>query len=135
LRTEVDERSVLAPATLPQVLTNLLDNAAREARSEVRFSLLDDGEDCLFEITDDGVGIAPEIATQLGRPFVSSRQDGLGLGYFLSHASVNEWGGSIHVGSAPGGGTLIRLQLPWHILQPQPVTAATPETSHAHPDH
>ena len=58
---------------------------------------------------------------RLGEPFVSGREEGLGIGYFLSHASVNQWGGSIRLRARPEGGTLTTLRLPWPVLQAQPL--------------
>lgn len=118
LSLELADRLVQAPATLPQVLVNLLDNAAHAARSGVEVRVAEAGGECLLEIRDDGAGIAPEVAGRLGEPFVSGREDGLGIGYFLSHASVNQWGGSIHLQAGPDGGTLTTLRLPWAVLQP-----------------
>ncbi len=112
--------SIVPPATLQQVLVNLLDNAAQAARHEVKIALHGTGEDCLLEIDDDGPGIAPEIAARLGQAFVSDKDEGMGLGYFLSHASVNQMGGSLHFRAAPGGGTRAELRLPWAVLQHQP---------------
>lgn len=116
---EVPDRLVQAPATLPQVLVNLLDNAARAARSRVEVSIGGDTAAWVLEIRDDGAGIAPEVAPRLGEPFVSGREEGLGIGYFLSHASVNQWGGSIRLQPRAEGGTLTTLRLPWSVLQPE----------------
>lgn len=118
LRLDLADRSVQAPATLPQVLVNLLDNAAHAARNGVEICVTEAAGECRLEIRDDGAGIAPDVAGRLGEPFVSGREEGLGIGYFLSHASVNQWGGSIHLQSRPEGGTLTTLRLPWAILQP-----------------
>jgi two-component system sensor histidine kinase RegB len=110
--------TVLPPPTLPQVLTNLIDNAAQAARSEVNIHWRAEGGDLVLDIRDDGEGVAPEVAARLGQPFVSGREDGLGLGYFLSHASVNQWGGSIRL-QPEAAGTLTRLRLPLSLLQPE----------------
>lgn len=114
------ECSIQPPATLQQVLVNLLDNAAAAAQATVKITLRDEQENCVLDIEDDGAGIAPDIAVRLGQPFVSDKHDGLGLGYFLSHASINQLGGSIHLKSRPQGGTLTQLRLPWTALQRQP---------------
>lgn len=124
------DRMVQAPATLPQVLVNLLDNAAQAARATVEIRVAEEGGDWLLEIRDDGAGIPPEVASRLGEPFVSGRAEGLGIGYFLSHASVNQWGGSIRLQPrAEEGGTLTALRLPWAVLQPGPMPSAAPEAS------
>lgn len=121
LGLELPDRSVQVPPTLPQVLVNLLDNAAQAARSHVQVRGREEAGVLCLEIRDDGAGIAPEVARRLGEPFVSGREEGLGIGYFLSHASVNQWGGSIRLQARPEGGTLTTLRLPWPVLQPQPL--------------
>jgi two-component system sensor histidine kinase RegB len=118
LALDLADRPVEAPATLPQVLVNLVDNAAQAAQVQVALRAAEDADGLLLEIRDDGPGIAPEVAGRLGEPFVSGRADGLGIGYFLSHASVNQWGGSIHLQARPEGGTLTTLRLPWAVLRP-----------------
>lgn len=113
------EDSIQPPAVLQQVLVNLLDNAAQAASSQVWIALRSTEQDCVIDIDDDGPGIAPEIAARLGQAFVTDKHDGLGLGYFLSHASVNQMGGSIHLKARQEGGTHTELRLPWSILQRQ----------------
>lgn len=113
------EYTVQPPSTLQLVLINLLDNAAAAAQTTVKITLRDEQECCVLEIEDDGAGIAPDIAARLGQAFVSDKQDGLGIGYFLSHASVNQLGGSIHLKPRLGGGTHTQLRLPWRVLQRQ----------------
>lgn len=120
VRPAETERSVRLPPALPQILINLLDNAARAAGREVIVRLLCTAEECVIAIDDDGSGVPPAVADRLGQPFVSDQDDGLGLGYFLSHASVNEWGGSVRLMVRNGGGTTTRLALPWPLLAPQP---------------
>jgi two-component system, sensor histidine kinase RegB len=120
LSDSLPEISIQSPATLSQVLVNLLDNAAQAARATVRIDFHERAGRCVIEIRDDGPGIAPEIAQRLGQAFVSNRDDGMGLGYFLSHATINQMGGSIHLKACAGGGTLTELSLPWAALQAAP---------------
>lgn len=120
LTNSLPEVSIQPPATLSQVLVNLLDNAAQAARETVGIEMHERAGLCVIEIRDDGAGIAPEIAARLGQAFVSNRDDGLGLGYFLSHATINQMGGSIHLKARAEGGTLTELSLPWPALQARP---------------
>jgi two-component system sensor histidine kinase RegB len=113
--------SVQPPATVQQVLVSLLDNAAQAARSVVTVTVRDDGADGVVDIDDDGAGIDPDVAARLGSPFVSSKRDGLGIGYFLSHATVNPLGGSIRLQQRPDGGTRTCLRLPWTALRTEPL--------------
>ena len=107
---------ITPPPTLLQVLVNLLDNAAQAAQQHVSITLQNEGPICCIDICDDGSGIDPEVAARLGQPFVTNKKDGMGIGYFLSHASINTLGGRIEVTARPEGGTRTRLYLPWKAL-------------------
>jgi len=63
------------------------------------------------EITDDGPGLPPEIASDIFEPFVSGRENGTGLGLALVSKIVSDHGGLIAVDSAPGR-TTFRISLP-----------------------
>jgi signal transduction histidine kinase len=107
---------------LCQVLLNLLANA-------VRFT--DDGEVVLrvrattraagmarlqFEVTDTGVGIAPQDLPTLFRPFhqvgdATRHAGGTGLGLTISRQLVRAMGGEIEVRSTPGHGSSFAFSL------------------------
>ena len=95
--------------TLEPALQNLLDNAADasprievEGRwNEVRLEL---------SIRDFGPGI--RTARIPPRPGHSDKPDVLGLGLFLSHATIERHGGTVSLAPAPSGGTLTRILLP-----------------------
>lgn len=111
-----DDVDITPPSTLLQVLVNLLDNAAQAAQQRVSIAWQDEMAVCCIDISDDGRGIDPEVAARLGQPFVTSKEDGMGIGYFLSHASINALGGRIEVTARAEGGTRTRLCLPWVAL-------------------
>lgn len=113
LALHVDNLAITVPATLPQVLVNLLDNAAQAAEKVVTIDVHDEAGWCFIDIRDDGAGFDPDVVPRLGQPFVSSKTEGMGIGYFLSHASINPLGGRIEVTPRPEGGTSTRLCLPW----------------------
>lgn len=106
------EQSIQPSLILQQVIINLLNNAAEASQRRVELRLDIEGGEFLLDIRDDGPGLDPQVVERLGQPFVSSKPDGLGIGFFLSHASVNELGGSIHLADVPGGGTHASLRLP-----------------------
>ncbi len=108
--------AIKPPSTLLQVMVNLLDNAAQAARQRVAIALVQGSAECCVEITDDGDGVDPAVAARLGQPFVTSKEDGMGIGYFLSHASINALGGRIEISSRVEGGARTCLWLPWSAL-------------------
>ncbi|RLU02159.1 MAG: sensor histidine kinase [Ketobacter sp.] len=102
---------VIADGTLEQALLNLLDNAVRASdHAPVLHAVEEDGF-LRLEIHDSGPGIPETIQQQLGQPLVSSRKDGLGLGLFLSHATVERLGGELSLHSSDDG-TTIKVSLP-----------------------
>ncbi len=106
----VDERQI------QQVLMNLILNAL--AASPARQSLLVETRNLAksieIRITDFGCGIAPEDRRQLFRPFFTTKEDGVGLGLFVSRILIedNHQGTIEIVRSVPGKGSTFAVQLP-----------------------
>lgn len=102
---------------LQQVFTNLLLNA-RDAipdggRIIVATSMADDGF-VVAEISDTGIGIAPENVAKIYDPFYTTKGvgQGTGLGLAVTYGIVQEHTGRISVDSLPGRGTTFRITLP-----------------------
>jgi len=100
--------------TIAQSLTNLLNNAS-EASTEVDVNLSWDTEIVHLSIRDYGKGITREQLETLGQPFNSDKPDGMGLGLFLTQASVNRYGGTVSISPADGQGTLTQVVLPLEV--------------------
>jgi two-component system NtrC family sensor kinase len=111
-------------AQLQQAVLNLMLNAeqaivmAREDESRggrilIRTERLP-GERVALRVSDDGPGIAPEIAPRIFEPFFTTKPAGVGTGLGLSIVStiVREHGGEISVDSLPGRGATISIELP-----------------------
>tara|TARA_B110000879_G_C11166484_1_gene511495 strand:+ start:1220 stop:2494 length:1275 start_codon:yes stop_codon:yes gene_type:complete len=109
-----DSHAVFHP-TIAQSILNLLNNAA-DASSTVDVELSWDSTTATIVIRDYGAGLNPEKIERLGEAFVTDKADGLGLGLFLSQATLSRFGGSVslqNVGPSDSkGGTLTRIQLP-----------------------
>jgi two-component system, NtrC family, sensor kinase len=102
---------------LQQVFTNLLLNA-RDAipdggRIVVSTSTAEDGS-LIAEISDTGIGIAPENVAKIYDPFYTTKGvgRGTGLGLAVTYGIVQEHTGRISVESTPGHGTTFRITLP-----------------------
>jgi signal transduction histidine kinase len=113
---------------LQQVFTNLILNA-RDAcpdGGEIRL-ITGHGEDdsLVIEVSDDGIGIAPENVAKIYDPFFTTKGvgRGTGLGLAVSYGIVQEHSGHISVESAPGRGTTFRVSLPG-VQNRQPLQAA-----------
>ena len=110
---------------LEQVIVNLLSNALDALRGvkPPRYlnvdSFIDDtGSRVCVTVTDNGPGVAPEIAQRLFRPFASTKGiRGTGLGLYISRQLVREAEGELDLvkGSEPrgaGGGASFLVWLP-----------------------
>jgi len=115
-------QQVLSPTGLVNVnrhmlelaLRNLLGNALRYARRQIRIaSMVNDGWLCL-QVEDDGPGIAPELRGQVLQPYVrlDPGSPGFGLGLALVQVVADKHGGHVEVTDSELGGACIRLHLP-----------------------
>jgi two-component system, LuxR family, sensor histidine kinase DctS len=65
-----------------------------------------------FSVTDAGPGIPPEVGRRLFTPFYTTRRDGMGLGLSLCRTVIEQHGGALDFGPAPGRGTVFEFTLP-----------------------
>ena len=102
-----------------QILANLCGNAVKYTDTGgVRLRLSGNGDRALFEVTDTGIGIAPEHHEHIFERFwqvhdgASRPSSGLGIGLAAARAYARLLGGDVEVESALGGGSTFRLWLP-----------------------
>jgi len=113
----------IAPATLvkadrvqvQQVLINLIRNACEAAKSDsVRLHIRSAIAGTHLEIcvSDNGPGIADDILKDVFESFVTTKENGLGIGLSISRTIVEAHGGRIKASNLPGGGAAITFSLP-----------------------
>ena len=107
---------VVDKVQIQQVLLNLIRNAIEAMHASEKRELListePTGDDMLtISVADTGSGISPEIAKQLFQPFVTTKQQGMGVGLSISRTIVEAHGGKIWVEANPGGGAVFRFTL------------------------
>jgi PAS domain S-box-containing protein len=109
------------PIRLQQVFWNLLRNAVKFTPPGGRVALhcRREGGEAVVEVTDTGIGIAPEHLPRLFSPFeqgdraITRRFGGLGLGLTISKALVGLHGGRLEAFSGgTGQGATFRVRLP-----------------------
>lgn len=102
-----------------QVLSNLLNNAIKFTKNgvvTVNTSLNNSNalsKEVIVTIIDTGIGISPEIKPKLFLKFVTSSNQGTGLGLFISKAIVEAHGGRIWAeNNSDGVGARFSFSLP-----------------------
>ena len=103
----------VAPALLSRALTNLLENAAAHAESEVTVTVevMEEEDEAVILVADDGPGFAEEDLPRVFERFCSRRKDGTGLGLALVRAVAEAHGGAAEAENAGGARVSIRLPL------------------------
>jgi CheY-like chemotaxis protein len=110
------------PVRIAQVLTNLLNNAARytPAGGHILVRSTGGGEWIVIEVVDNGIGIPADMLDRIFEPFLQidnaamgGRAGGLGLGLTLARSIVELHGGSIAARPrGEGQGTCFTVTLP-----------------------
>ncbi len=97
-----------------RALENLIDNAiqAMPDGGKLTVKTYSDGNDCVIEVSDTGVGIPDDVIDQIFRPYFTTKPNGTGLGLSQVERTVRAHGGHIDVESQPDKGTTFRIYLP-----------------------
>jgi hypothetical protein len=132
LTWDLAEGDALVPSSdLEAVLLELVANAADAAGPEGRITIrvrdetlaaplegasaqVLPGRYSILEVEDDGPGVPEADLPHIFEPFYSSRPraEGRGLGLSVVHGIASKCEGAVHVDTAPGAGTRVRVYLP-----------------------
>lgn len=87
------------PGLLQNLLFLLGQNAisSETAATLLSISAVKDGEQVTIRVKDNGAGVPEAMRDKLFEPFVSTKEEGLGLGLFLARDLTRQMGGSIEL--------------------------------------
>lgn len=123
---------LIDPVQLQQIVINLLINARDaieqhgDVKVELQTSVIDSGDECAsceaalngtwveLSVEDTGHGIDESMLRTIFDMYVTTREpgQGTGIGLWLIHTLVHEYGGHIRLSSEPGKGTRFGILLP-----------------------
>ena len=104
-----------------QALDNLVTNAVDAMTTsgsltlETRTAFENGTNYVVMAVADTGPGVSPELANRIFEPFYSTKEigHGTGLGLSICKKIMEEHRGSIRVSTAPGGGAIFSLFIPY----------------------
>lgn len=103
------------PLLLAQVLHSLVANAIEaiqgDGRLEIGCESARGGRQVVLTVRDSGPGMTAEQLQRAGKPFYTTKTQGLGVGLALARRIVERYGGTMEIDSAPGCGTAVHLTL------------------------
>lgn len=100
---------------LRHVILNLLRNAAQatDANDVIYVRTRTDGHEAVIEIQDYGAGMTPDTLKHIFASFFTTKGvSGMGLGLYLSRATVESHGGTLDCTSSPKQGSTFFVRLP-----------------------
>lgn len=105
---------------IQQVLINILNNAIDSlsqgtvSNRQIHITLTQRDDLAILCIKDNGQGIDPEILPVVFDLYTTSKENGLGVGLWLSKTIVERHNGKISVSNAATGGAEFCIELPLH---------------------
>ncbi|WP_223869775.1 ATP-binding protein [Paenibacillus sabuli] len=119
MRIETDEAAEVAVVVceenkLKQVFINLVKNAieAMPDGGEIELHCFCEGKRVCLQVADRGSGIDVQLADRLGQPFVTTKENGMGLGLMICRSIIEGHKGDLQFDGREHGGTVVTVSLP-----------------------
>ncbi|MHC4427927.1 MAG: two-component system sensor histidine kinase NtrB [Planctomycetota bacterium] len=113
--------AAVPPHRLTQAMLNLVVNAGEAAGEDGQVHVwaesIDGGSRVRLGVSDNGVGMTPEVRRRAFDPFFTTKKRGLGTGLGLSlvQGVAHSAGGDVAIESEPEKGTTVRITLPTQV--------------------
>jgi signal transduction histidine kinase len=115
----------VGPIESHQIIHNVIINAIQAMPGggiiKVRTFLNKARREIGIDVTDEGVGIAPDLLSKVFEPFFTTKERGIdkssGLGLSIIYSIIQAAGGSVHIKSSLRRGTTVQILLP--VYQPK----------------
>jgi two-component system, sensor histidine kinase RegB len=95
LKPQIKEPEIISKDELIYGIGNIIQNSIQHAKSKVMISINWNNTYFFITIIDDGLGFKNETLDNLGKPYISKKGDGMGLGIFITKNLIENMGGLI----------------------------------------
>ena len=114
----------VAPGHMNMLFSNLIGNALKynkNAHPKVKVDFMENENDYIFSVADNGIGIAPRYTEQIFEIFKrlhsSSEYEGTGVGLAICNKIVSNYGGKMWLHSELGTGSIFYFSLSKKVVQ------------------
>ena len=105
-------QNIILNAAAAMIAGGTIDIHCRNHLQDADSPVMAAGQYVRIAISDQGIGIAPDIREKIFDPFFSTKKSGSGLGLAITHSIVSKHRGHIEVESRPGEGAVFTIYLP-----------------------
>ena len=110
---------------LSQIVLNLYRNAIQAMTEsddrKIFVALSQQNKHMVLQVRDVGPGLMESVRDSVGQPFVTTKEDGLGVGLSISKRIAENHSGHLTITNAVGGGAIAELNLPLANHRHQPI--------------
>ncbi|HVX67484.1 MAG TPA: ATP-binding protein [Bryobacteraceae bacterium] len=105
---------------LQQAILNVVMNGVEAMKNggALRIHVWREGDECCLNVSDEGIGVPPEIRDKIFNLYFSTKGKGSGIGLAMTFRVVQLHNGTIDFTSEPGKGTTFRLRFPAIFKEP-----------------
>lgn len=109
---DINNETITQDPRLDQAIINLLNNAADASPENIAINVYCNNNQLIWKIIDSGKGISDQLESKLGKMMLSTKDQGLGIGLLLAHATIKHYGGNLSQTPNKPSGTITELRLP-----------------------
>ena len=122
------KRVLIPPVAFSQALINLVDNSIESGgrESEVEIVVQRNGSRVELRVQDRGSGWPEVVRRHLGEPFVTTKQEGVGLGLYYVHSLAEAIGAELTLDDREFGGAVAKISIP---IVPSTSSSETPKSA------
>ena len=109
--SDKNEPLIIFKDELVYCIGNIVQNAIQHAKLVVTANISWTEKEFIITIIDDGVGFKNEILDQVGKPYISMKKKGMGLGIFIAKNLIENIDGSIKFQNIINNGASVEIKI------------------------
>jgi two-component system sensor histidine kinase RegB len=114
VENQIKRELLVSPINLAQVILNILDNAYEaNPKGEISLKLKEEAQIISLSVDDQGPGFSELVLSRQSEPFITTKQNGTGLGLYVSEIFAQSLGGQLSIQNKSNSqGAVVTLSWP-----------------------